>query len=86
MPPVHQVSLLIELPSLVIKAVGDFVANNPAYCSVVHVPGEGVGAGVGGGGGYLKDVGDQKEKRGGWIEGDAKRGQKKREGVGEWKG
>ena len=39
MPPVNKVSLLIKLSALVVKAVCDFVPNNPANGSVVHVLG-----------------------------------------------
>ena len=39
MPPVNKVSLLIKLSALVVKAVCDFVPNNPADGSVVHVLG-----------------------------------------------
>ena len=35
-PPVHKVALLIELPALVVEAVGDLVADHPADRSLVQ--------------------------------------------------
>lgn len=37
-PPIDEVSMLIELPALVVKAVRYFVANDEADGAVIHVP------------------------------------------------
>ena len=37
LPPVGQVAVLVELPALVVEAVGDLVPNDPADPAVVHV-------------------------------------------------
>lgn len=39
LPPVYQVSGLIELTSLVIESVGNLVSNHKTNSSIVHVPG-----------------------------------------------
>ena len=37
MPPVHKISLLVKLSSLVVEAVRDLVADDPPDGAVVHV-------------------------------------------------
>lgn len=39
-PPLHHVALLVELPSLVVEAVGDLVANDHADAPVIQGLGE----------------------------------------------
>jgi len=37
-PPVHQITLLIELSTLVIKTMGDLVTDDEPNGAVIHVP------------------------------------------------
>jgi hypothetical protein len=43
LPPINKVTLLVELPALVVEAVSDLVSNYEANGAVVHVPGAVVG-------------------------------------------
>jgi hypothetical protein len=43
LPPVNEVALLVELPALVVKSMGDLVSNHKADGTIVHVPGAVVG-------------------------------------------